>query len=249
MQRRSLVATSVFVAAALSGAAVFAQSNDSSSSTSESAAPHHHHMERRATYGPEILVDDAVLAVGKMKRDAHAAQLVQQAQGILIIPHYVEAAAIVGGAGGTGVLLLQHDGKWGNPAFYRVGGASIGLQAGGAAGPVCLLLMNQKAVDAFINHKSKWSLNGNAGLTVVKYSAEGEKGVGGGDVVLWSGTEGLFGGAALAVNDIRRDDKADRQYYGEKAPTEEILSGNINNPHEDNAKLLRDVMPLRMAAK
>ncbi|HTV52570.1 MAG TPA: lipid-binding SYLF domain-containing protein [Steroidobacteraceae bacterium] len=248
MKRRSLVAISLFVAAALSGAA-FAQSDESSSSTSESAAPQHHHMSRRATYGPEILVDDAVLAVGKMKRDAHAAQLLQRARGILVIPHYVEAAALVGGAGGTGVLLLQHDGQWSNPAFYRVGGASIGLQAGGAAGPVCLLLMNEKAVDAFEMHKSRWSLNGNAGLTVVKYSAEGERGIGEGDVVLWSGTEGVFGGAAIAVNDIRRDEKADERYYGQKVSTDQILSGNINNPHEDNAKLLRDVMPLRVASK
>jgi SH3 domain-containing YSC84-like protein 1 len=249
MKSRSLVAIPLFVAAALGGAAVFAQSDESSSSASESAAPQHQRMSRRATYGPEILVDDAVLAVGKMKRDANAAQLLQRAQGILVIPHYVEAAAVVGGAGGTGLLLLQHDGQWSNPAFFRVGGASIGLQAGGAAGPVCLLLMNQKAVDAFESHKSKWSLNGNAGLTVVKYSAEGEKGIGDGDVVLWSGTEGLFGGAAIAVNDIRRDEKADQKYYGQKAPTEQILSGNINNPHEDSAKLLRDVMPLRVASK
>lgn len=246
MKRVSVVAISLFVAAALGGTA-FAQSDESSSSANASPAPHHRMA--RASYGPDILVDDSVLAVGKMKRDMHIAQLLQHAQGILVIPHYVEAAAIVGGAGGTGILLLQHDGQWSNPAFYRVGGASIGLQAGGASGPVCLLLMNQKAVDAFEMHKSKWSLNGNAGLTIVKYSAEGEKGIGDGDVVLWSGTEGVFGGAAVAVNDIRRDEKADRYYYGQSATTEQIVSGKISNPHEESAKLLRDVMPLRMASK
>jgi SH3 domain-containing YSC84-like protein 1 len=194
-------------------------------------------------------VDDAVLAIGKLKREPHAAQLLSHARGVLVIPHFVKAAAVVGGAGGVGVLLLQHDAQWGDPVFYRVGGGSVGLQVGGAGGPVCLLLMNDKAVSEFETHKSKWSLNGSAGLAVVKYSAGAEGSVGDGDVVLWSGVEGLFGGASVGIDNIRPDQRYNRDYYGQKVTTEQILSGNVNNPHGDNAKLLRDVLPLRVASK
>lgn len=233
-----------FVAAAVLTSAAYAQNDATTDSTAATQ-----HRATREDYRPEVLVDDAVLAIGKLKRDPHAAQLLSHARGVLVIPHFVKAAAGVGGAGGVGVLLMQHGDQWGNPVFYRVGGASVGLQVGGAEGPVALLLMNDKAVSEFDSHKSKWSLNGSAGLAVVKYSAGAEGSVGDGDVVLWSGVEGLFGGASVGVDNIRADEKYNREYYGQKVTREQILSGNVDNPHGDNAKLLRDVLPLRVASK
>jgi len=247
MSNRALHSVTIAVAAALVAGTAAAQ-NDSAAANGSSPEKHHA-AARHVAYRPEILVDDAVLAIGKLKRDAHAAQLLERARGVLIVPHYVKAAALVGGAGGSGVLLLQNEGKWSDPAFYHVGGGSIGLQAGGEAGPIALLLMNDKAVDAFKSRKSSWSLDGSAGLTLVNYSAAGQESAGNGDVVLWSGTEGVFGGASVGVRNIRRDEHSDRAYYGRDVKTDQILTGQVSNPHEDNAKLLHDVMPLRVASR
>jgi SH3 domain-containing YSC84-like protein 1 len=113
---------------------------------------------------------------------------------------------------------------------------------------MALLLMSAKAVEAFENHASQWSLDGSVGLTVVDYSA-GKAGTAG-DVIVWSDTEGLFGGAAVGVRDISRDEDADRAYYGDPhISSEQILTGDVQNPHVSNARLLQDVLPLRVASK
>jgi SH3 domain-containing YSC84-like protein 1 len=204
----------------------------------------------KKAYPPEERVNYAVVAVGKMKQDARIADLLPRAKGVLIVPHYVKAAAVVGGQGGSGVLLVRSHDKWSDPAFYTLGGASIGAQLGGGSGSMALLLMSDKAVDTFENHPSKWSLNGSAGLTVVDYSAGAAKTAGEGDVVVWSDTKGLFGGAAVGVQDIRRDEKADRDYYGnQQVSSRQILTGAVRNPHRENAQGLQDVLPLRVASK
>ena len=61
--------------------------------------------------------------------------LVKKAKGVLVYPLIVEGGFIIGGSGGKGVLLVR-DEKTGNfsaPAFYGMGGVSLGFLAGGAA--------------------------------------------------------------------------------------------------------------------
>lgn len=203
---------------------------------------------RQASYPPQKTVDHAVVAVSKMKADSHVADLLGRAQGILIVPHYVKVAAIVGGGGGSGVLLTRTNGQWSNPAFYNVGGGSIGAQLGGESGTLALILMNQKAVNAFAQHESNWTLTGDLGLTVVNYSATARQGIGDGDIVVWTDTQGLYGGAAVGVRDIRADKEADRAYYGQQQlTTAQILSGQVPNPRDMNAALLKDSLALKVA--
>jgi len=205
---------------------------------------------QKAAYKPEKRIDDAVVAVGKMKQDSTITQLLQRANGILIVPHYLKAAAVIGAQGGDGVLLARRDEHWSDPAFYHLGGGTIGVQVGGTAGSIALLLMTDKAVKAFETHNSTWSIDSSAGLNVVNYSAEKGKEFDHGDVVIWSEMKGLFGGAAVGVRDVRRDESADRKYYEQPNVTSQaILTGQIKNPHESNATTLRDVLPLRLASK
>jgi SH3 domain-containing YSC84-like protein 1 len=164
--------------------------------------------------------------------------------------HFSKGAAIVGGQGGDGVLLVRHDAHWSNPAFYHIGGGSIGVQIGGASGSMALLLMSDKAVKPFTEHASKGSLDSSAGLSVVNYSTEAAAEMGNHDVVVWSDTKGLFGGAAVGVRNVSRDEDADRAYYEQPDVTSEaILSGRVRNPRESNARLLRHVLPMRLASK
>ncbi len=242
------LSTSVLVVgAALVGLSVAAEARDAakqeaSASTSETRD--------KAAYSAEERVNRAVVTVGKMKQDPEISKLLTRANGVLIVPHFVKAAAIVGGQGGEAVLLVRRDHGWSDPAFYHIGGASIGAQIGGQAGSMALLLMNDKAVDAFKEHSSNWSLDGSVGLTIVDYSAGAAKVPGEGDVVVWSDTKGLFGGASVGVRNIGRDEDADRAYYGDPhVSSEQILAGDIHNPHRSNAKLLQDVLPLRVASK
>jgi lipid-binding SYLF domain-containing protein len=107
--------------------------------------------------------------------------------------------------------------------------------------------MSDKAVDAFENKASTWSLNAGAGLAAVNYSRQTPETGTLTDVVVWSDTKGLFGGAAIGASKVTRDTAANEIYYSSRDVTaQQILSGAVTNP---GAKLLVNVMPLRSVPK
>jgi SH3 domain-containing YSC84-like protein 1 len=190
-------------------------------------------------------VSDSVSLVRQMKQDPALAAVLEQARGIFIIPHYGKGALIVGGQGGGGVVLAKHDNAWSSPAFYSIGGASIGAQAGGEGGAIAMILMTQKAVDRFADSTTGWSLNGNAGLTVVNWSGKARATTNRGDVILWSNASGLYGGISASLTDISPDTKMDQVYYQRPVTSDAILTGNINSPSADS---LRNALASRVAS-
>jgi len=199
-----------------------------------------------AAKSAEGRVNAAVPVVKQMRHDPHLAQLLDRAQGVFIIPHYGKGAAIVGGQGGGGVMLERHASGWSDPAFYSIGGASFGAQIGGEGGSIAMLLMSDKAMRKFANSNSTWSLNANAGLTVVTYSGKAQAQSGEGDVILWSNTNGLFGGASVSVTDISPDQNMDYAYYQRREGTNQILSSTTAAPQ---AAPLREALQTRLAQR
>ena len=186
------------------------------------------------------VVMDAVHAVKRAKSDQHFADLMKQAKGVFVMPNLVKGAAIVGGQGGQGVLLARHGTRWSDPAFLSTGSISIGAQGGGEAGPVVMLLMSDKALNDFVD-ANNFSLNANAGLTIVNYSARGQAGVGKGDIVVWSGEKGALAGASISGSDITQNQTADRNFYGRPVTTKDIIDGHVSSTA---AAPLRDALPV-----
>ena len=178
-------------------------------------------------------VSDAVGVVQTMSAEAGMPALLGRARGVFIIPKYGRAALGVGAAGGAGVLMVRREnGTWGNPAFFDTGGLSIGLQAGAESGPLALVLLNQKAVDSFRN-RNNFSLNADAGLTVVNF-ARMAQGSTAGDIVAWSGTKGLFGNAAtVGINDIRYNQGLTEAYYGKPTTALQAIDSTEINAQAD----------------
>lgn len=185
------------------------------------------------------VVGDAVQTVHEIRNDPHFAQLLNRAKGVFIVPSLWKGAVIVGGEGGQGVLLAHENGTWSDPAFLSVGSISIGAQAGAKAGPVVMLLMTNKALQDF-TQADNFSLNANAGLTVVTYSAKGQAPVGKGDVVVWSNASGAFAGASISGSDISVNSSEDTHFYGRHVTTAQIIHGKTNNPKADP---LRNALP------
>jgi len=169
-------------------------------------------------------VTEATGIVKQMEREAGIRPLLQQGQGVFIMPKYKRAALIVGVGGSKGVLLVKQKGKWSDPAFYETGGISAGLQAGVEAGAIALILNNQKAVDSF-NRENNWSLNADAGLTIVNWSPKVQASAGKGDIIAWSDTKGLFGDLAVSITDIRFNRDQTAAFYGKQVALQDILSG------------------------
>ena len=175
-------------------------------------------------------VTAALAVVPQIEAEPRMKQLLQQAKGILIVPKFGRAALGVGAQGGAGLLLLKRaDGSWSSPAFYDLGGLTVGLQAGGEGGAIAMVLNNDKAVNEFMK-KTNFSLNAEAGLTVVNWSKLAMGTAGAGDVVAWSGTKGLFGDAvAVGLTGIRFNEKLTNAYYGRTLSPKDIASGSVSN--------------------
>jgi len=193
-------------------------------------------------------VDKAVAVVDQMKTDPSANALLREARGVMVVPDYGKAGFIVGGQGGVGVLMARHGGEWSDPAFFTIGGLSIGLQAGGEVGSIAYVLMTEKAVDAFESHTNKFTLGADAGLTVVSYTGNATIAATTppADVVVWSGAKGLFGGVSVGATDVVQNTKLDESYYQGFVNTRQILAGQVTNPHAHD---LRVALNTRVASK
>ena len=175
-------------------------------------------------------VNKAVQVVQQMQATPEMRALLQRSKGVFVVPDYGTAALGIGARGGAGVLLVRHGDTWSNPAFYNFGGVSIGAQAGAEAGAVAFVLNDQKAMNSFMQN-NKFSLNADAGLTLVDWSRKGMGTAGWGNITVWSDTEGLFGGVAVSVTDVDYDEDETSAYYQRQVAARDVLTGKVKNPN------------------
>ena len=180
-------------------------------------------------------VDRAVAVIQRMRADPNANRLLQNAKGVFVAPEFGAGAVGIGGGGGVGLLLVKHDGAWTDPAFYNFGGVSAGAQVGGEGGSFVLVLNNDKAVQSFTRN-SDWSLDANAGLTIMKWSEEHAVSTGQGDITLWSDAKGLFAGVAVGVTDIKFDRDQTSAYYGRNVAVSDVVNGKVSKPQTAELK-------------
>lgn len=181
-------------------------------------------------------INEATRVIREMNREPEASQLLQEAQGVFIVTRYARAGFGVGVRGGEGTLLVKQNGSWSNPAFYNFGGVSGGLQAGAEAGSLVMVLNSEKAVQSFMQ-ENNWSLNADAGLTIVAWSERAKGEVGMGDIVVWSNTGGLMGDLAVSVTDIFFDEEETGAFYGRQIALRDIFNADMGQlPHVANLK-------------
>ena len=90
--------------------------------------------------------------------------LLDRAEAVAVFPCVLKAGFILGGRGGSGVISRRVAGGWSAPAFFGLGGGSIGLQIGVASTDYILLFMNERAVDSLLNDKFEIGGEGSAAL-------------------------------------------------------------------------------------
>ncbi len=72
--------------------------------------------------------------------------LLDKAEAIAVFPGVIKAGFIVGGRGGHGVISRRGRSGWSAPAFFNLGGGSVGLQIGASKTDFVLLFMNEEAL-------------------------------------------------------------------------------------------------------
>src|SRR5687768_13777736 len=80
-------------------------------------------------------------------------ELLDRAEAVAVFPGMLKAGFVVGGRGGSGVISRRVTGGWSAPAFFKMGGASVGLQIGAAKTDLILLFMNEYALRGLLEDK------------------------------------------------------------------------------------------------
>jgi SH3 domain-containing YSC84-like protein 1 len=171
--------------------------------------------------------------------------LLPSARGIFVAPQTLRAAFFVGASGGSGVFVSRDRLKqtWAGPAFYTIGGVSIGFQWGGDASEIILLAMTERGVNSLL--ESSFKLGADVGLAVgpVGMGAAAATANLSADIISFSRSKGLYGGISLdgAVVKTRRD--WNDAYYGSiTTPSDILLKRTVQNPH--SSSLLKTVSQL-----
>ena len=159
----------------------------------------------------------------------------KKAKGILIVPTLGKGGLIFGGYGGSGALLGHDEKKWDwtYPAFYTMGAVTFGLQIGGAADQVILVVMSKRGMDALLSTKFK------LGADVSVAAGPVGKGVAGqtADVLAFARSKGVFGGLTVEGAVIKIRDGWNEAYYGKSVrPTDILISRSVSNPQADRLR-------------
>ena len=163
----------------------------------------------------------------------------KDAKALLIVPNLLKAGFILGGSGGSGVLVARDSktGNWSQPAFYTVGSVTFGFQIGGEAAEVIMMIRTQKALDAL--YTTEFKLGGDASV------AAGPVGVGSksnvtADVVSFAKSKGLFAGLNLEGSVLKVSGDSNKAYYGKAVSPVDILVKNAAS-NEGSAKLREEL--------
>jgi lipid-binding SYLF domain-containing protein len=190
------------------------------------------------------LVDRATLTLqGFMTapegRDARG--LMQRAHGALICPRIFQAGFILGGRGGSCVLVGRINGNWSYPAFYSLSSGSVGFQAGIQDSELLFVILTDKGLQALIDNQFK--VGADAGVSFATYGtgvASGTTGDFKADIVSFARSRGLFAGLSLDGSLIEVRSAWNALYYGRPMAAQQlVIQGEGSNP---GAAPLREVL-------
>jgi len=187
---------------------------------------------------PVKLVDEALNTVMNFKADPDMGwfrENVQKAKGVFVVPSLLKGGFILGGSGGSGVMLARDEksGEWSYPAFYTMGSGSFGFQAGVEKAEVILMVMSDKGMDKMLS--SSFKLGADVSVAVGPTGAGAKVKMA--DIISFSRTKGVFGGIALEGAVIKTRDGWNEEYYKKPVRSVDIMiRGEAANPHADDLR-------------
>ncbi len=176
------------------------------------------------------LIERATLAVNALRRDSNIGPSVTaalaNARGVIIVPNLIKGGFILGGEGGSGVLLGRlPDGSWSSPSFITMGAASIGLQIGGTISEVIFTIMTEEGLNAVLVNKVKLGADAAVAVGPVGLNVEAATTTAiGADIYSYAKSQGLFGGGAFEGAVVTQRGSWNQAYYGSDLVPRRILT-------------------------
>jgi lipid-binding SYLF domain-containing protein len=153
------------------------------------------------------------------------------AECVAVVPSMLKAGFIVGARYGRGVASCRTPKGWSAPAFFTVEGGSFGLQIGGQAVDLVMLVMNQEGMQKLLS--SEFKLGADASVAagpVGRHAAADTDWKMRAQVLSYSRARGVFAGLELNGAAIKQDKDSTREFYGRMVPFNTSLTGTIDAP-------------------
>ena len=158
-------------------------------------------------------------------------EILGSAKCIAVVPSMIKGGFIVGARYGKGVATCRTKSGWSAPAPLTIAGGSWGLQFGGEAVDVVMLVMNEKGMQNLLASKFKLGAGGSAAAGPVGRQVEANTDWKmRAEVLTYSRARGIFAGLELNGAVIKQDDDDTRVLYGKLVPFKTILAGDVTAP-------------------
>ena len=161
-------------------------------------------------------------------------KVMKDAKCIAVIPSMVKIAIGFGGNHGKGVASCRtENGAWSAPAPITITGGSWGLQLGGQAVDLVMIVTNDQGMQHLLSSKFKLGANASAAAGPVGRDAGADtdwkmKA----EVLTYSRSRGVFAGIDLNGAAITQDKDETRVLYGKFVPFGDILEGKVQPPSD-----------------
>lgn len=160
-------------------------------------------------------------------------EILDSAECVAVVPSMMKGAFILGAEYGKGVASCRTKDGWSAPAFFQVSGGSFGLQIGGQAADLILVIMNKSGMERLLSSKFKLGANVSAAAGPVGRHAEADTDWKmRAEVLSYSRNRGVFAGVSLNGDAISQNKDDTRAFYGRMVRFRTILTGGVAAPPE-----------------
>ena len=166
-------------------------------------------------------------------------KVMSDAKCLAVIPSMVKVALVFGGNHGKGIATCRTEhGDWSAPAPITITGGSWGLQLGGQAIDLVMVVTNENGMQHLLQSKFKLGADASAAAGPVGRDAAADtdwkmKA----EVLTYSRARGVFAGIDLNGSAVTQDKDETRILYKEFVPFPDILTGKVQPPSSSESFL------------
>jgi SH3 domain-containing YSC84-like protein 1 len=157
-------------------------------------------------------------------------EVMGSAECVAVVPSMLKAGFMFGAQYGRGVASCRTAKGWSDPAFFTVQGGSFGLQIGGQAVDLIMLVMNQRGMETLLNSKFKLGADATvAAGPIGRHAGADSDWKLRAQILSYSRARGVFAGLELNGAVIKIDRESTREFYGRMQPFRTTLE-TVSSP-------------------
>lgn len=163
------------------------------------------------------------------------ASILEKAEAIAVFPSLFKGGLLVGGQFGRGILSARDrkSGAWSSPAFLTITGGSFGLQIGGQAVDLVLVVNDRRGLQQLVGNQFKVGADASVAAGPVGRDASAATDIQmRAKILSYSRARGVFAGVSISGSTIRQDRDANERFYGTAYRTGQIVFDRLGGAPE-----------------